>query len=139
MTLRRLARSIPLVLLAALGCQVGTRLKKFAPAQGPAGVATQILLVEVRTRITGELLAVGDSALFVLRNGQRVVAVSYAAIERAEFRQIGMWTSGGQPPDSALAQRLALVSRFPQGMSGDLLARVLAVHAQSDLDRVERR
>ena len=139
MILRRLARSTPFVILAALGCQVGTRLKKFAPAQGPAGVATEIRLVEQRTRVTGELLAVGDSALFVLRDGQRVVAVSYAAIERVEFRQIGMWTAAGQPPDSALAERLALVSRFPQGMSADLLARVLAAHAQPELVRVGRR
>lgn len=139
MTLRRLARSTPLVILAALGCQVGTRLKKFAPAQGPAGVAMEIQLIEQRTRVTGELLAVGDSALFVLRDGQRVVAVSYAAIARVSFRQIGMWSGGGEAPDSALAERIALVSRFPQGMSADVLARVLAAHAQSDLDRVGRR
>ena len=133
---RRVLRSLPILTLAALGCQVGTRLKHFTPAHGPAGVATEIQLRQQRPHLSGELLAVGDSVLFVLRDGQRVVAVSYGAIARASFRQLGTWSSAGEPPDSALAQQLGRVSRYPQGMSADLLARLLSAHAQTDVDRV---
>ena len=121
-------------MLATLGCNVGGRVDRFAPAKRPAGVAVALALRGGR-RAQGELLAVQDTALVVLAQ-DTVTLVPYSAVVTGQFSQIGELLA--TPPAPDFATRLRLVSRFPQGLTPDLLARLLAAHGQSALKVVTR-
>src|SRR6058998_950484 len=99
--------------LTTLGCSIGGRVDRFAPAQQPDGVAVALAL-RGGGREQGELLAVQDTALVVLA-ADTVTLVPYGAIEAAEFSQVG--DLGKTPPAPDFAKRLRLVSRFPQGLT----------------------
>lgn len=120
--------------LAALtlgaACTVGTRVRTFRPAQSPAGAAATLELRGERLR--GELLALDDSALFVLAAGG-VTLVRYTAILGATFAQVGSPLGGGHAPRPQAREQLRLVSRFPQGLTPELLRALLAAHAQAVL------
>jgi len=121
-------------MLATLGCHIGGRVDRFAPANGPDGVAVALQLRR-GGRAQGELLAVQDTALVVLAQ-DTVTLVPYGALETGEFSQVGELR--GTPPAPDFARRLRLVSRFPQGLTPDMLARLLAAHGQSALKVVAR-
>src|SRR2546426_9122828 len=65
-----------------------------------------------------------------------VTLVPYRALEAGEFSQVGELRA--TPPAPDFARRLQLVSRFPQGLTPDMLARLLAAHRQSALKVVAR-
>ena len=118
-------------LLVVAGCSIGTRPAHFRPAAGPAGVTT-----EIRTkgeRLTGELLALDDTALVLRRLGgtQPVAFVRYSSIRASRFEQVGVSLSG-RPPLAREREELRLVSRFPQGLNDDLLRKLLAAYAQAE-------
>jgi hypothetical protein len=122
------------LVLATLGCHVGGRVDRFAPAKRPEGVAVALALRGGGTA-QGELLAVQDTALVVLVQ-DTVTLVPYGALEAGHFSQIGDLSEA--PPSPDVARRLRLISRFPQGLTPELLARLLAAHGQSAL-KVARR
>src|SRR5439155_8955505 len=74
-------------MLATLGCHIGGRVDRFAPATRPEGVAVAL---ELRGggRAQGELLAVQDTALVVLAQDM-VTLVPYGALEAVQFSQVG--------------------------------------------------
>jgi len=117
-----------------LGCSIGGRVDRFAPAKQPEGVAVALALRGGR-RAQGELLAVQDTALVVLAQDS-VTLVPYRAVVSGQFSPVGELIE--TPPAPDFATRLRLVSRFPQGLSSDLLARLLAAHGQSALKVVAR-
>lgn len=127
-----------LVLTAALlaGCTMrhGEWLDTYPPATGPAGLTAQLrLLEEDRGEMTGELLAVEDHGFLVLHR-DTVVRVHYPRIEGATFPdRRTLRVSGGQPPAPAVRDTLRLLSRFPQGVDGNLLRRLLDAYGQDDL------
>ena len=120
--------------LATLGCSVGGRVDRFAPARQPEGVAVTLTLRGGR-RAQGELLAVQDTALVVLAQDS-VTLVPYGAVKTGSFSQVGELLE--TPPAADFARTLQLVSRFPQGLTPDLLARLLAAHGRSALKVVAR-
>jgi len=99
--------------LATLGCNIGGRVDRFAPAKRPEGVAVTLALLG-GGRAQGELLAVQDTALVVLAR-DTVTLVPYRALEAGEFSQVGELRA--TPPAPDFARRLQLVSRFPQGLT----------------------
>lgn len=128
------------VLVAVAGaCTIGPRVEEFPPARSPVGVVADIQTREAR-RLSGELLVVEDSALLILSaRTTRVTRVPYRTIRRAEFRQLSWATiRDGKPPDRGKRSRLALVSRFPQGLSPELLARFMEARGQEEVETVER-
>jgi len=122
------------VVLATLGCNLGGRVDRFAPAHRPEGVAVALALRGGRSA-QGELLAVQDTALVVLAK-DTVTLVPYSAVVTGRFHKVG--DLGGAPPTPNFARRLRLVSRFPQGLTPDLLVRLLAAQGQSALKVVAR-
>jgi len=78
---------------------------------------------------------VQDTALVVLAQ-DTVTLVHYRALEAGQFSQVGELRE--TPPAPAFATRLRQVSRFPQGLTPDLLTRLLAAHGQSALKVVAR-
>jgi hypothetical protein len=120
-----------MVSVAVLGfsaCMVGPSTRTFAPANWPDGIEADLRLK--RSRIQGELLAVQDSALLVLRD-DRVVLVLLAAIRVGSFSQRGVLVENGHALRGTLP-RLRLVSRFPAGLTPELKARLLAAYGQTE-------
>lgn len=115
--------------LAALACHLGGRVNRFAPAKQPAGVAVTLSLKGGATG-RGELLAVQDTALVVLVQ-DTVTLVPYRVLGAGRFSQVGDLTE--TPPTKDFAGKLRLVSRFPQGLTPEMLARLLAAYGQSAL------
>jgi hypothetical protein len=123
-----------LLFFAVLGCHVGRNIDTFAPAQWPDGVEISLTLRGGGTA-WGELLAVQDTAFVVLVR-DTVVLVTYGAIAGAQVTQVGQLHE--IPPGPEDATSLRLVSRFPQGLAPDLLARLLAAYRQSALKVLAR-
>jgi len=120
--------------LATLACNLGGRVDRFAPAKQPAGVAVTLWLRSGETG-HGELLAVQDTALVVLAQ-DTVTLVPYRVLQAGRFSQVGELTEA--PPSKDFAGRLQLVSRFPQGLTPEMLTRLLAAYGQSVLKVVAK-
>jgi hypothetical protein len=112
--MRFLVRLSGLLLLA--GCHVGPALSHFGPAGGHFSLRTSAATVQ------GELLAATDSSLIVFE-GQRVTEVRYISLTSASIRPDGPRLHPGAVPSRADLARLRSLSRFPQGLSPELLKR----------------
>ena len=134
-----ISASFLLVMLA--GCRVGPNVMKLAPALTGRGI--DIVVVPVETpdgpqyeRIDAELLAVRPDAL--LLRASRIVLVSYSSIEDVTVEGLKRLNFGdGQPPPSEKQrEELRLLSRYPQGVSDDLLRRLLDAYDQDELQTI---
>lgn len=119
--------------LASVACQLGGKVDRFAPAKQSQGVAAEFWLRAGGTG-KGELLAVQDTA-FVVLDQDTVTLLPYRVLHVARFSQVGDFDL---PPATDVMRRLRLVSRFPQGLSPDLLARLLAAYGQTTLKVVTK-
>lgn len=141
-----------LVLLgSACTRNVGVLVEDFKPAHLPAGIATEVTLAKdlvPGNKIDGELIAVTDKGLTLLLHKplateeglRRLVEVPFGAMRRAKFDQLGLSSvrSEGQAIDDARRDRLRLLSRFPQGLEGELLAQLLATYGEAGIHRIWR-
>ena len=126
----KLHRSV-LVIAILTACRVGGA-GGFRPAQSPAGVHAR---VEIRGRVVqGELLEVRDTALvigvrekFGRRDGKScpVILIPTGLIRSTDFHQMGSNPS---------VHEVRRVSRFPQGLSPDLLQVLLSLCGQSEVE-----
>ena len=143
------------VLMSACIPYYGPRVSELAPATRPAGIASVLDLGG--DPLQAEVLALEDDALIVLvdRVPQHVMAgrlarIPFAGIRTAEFAtaddfDYSAWTflfSLGPPSppenrslvlhdvtlDSETHERLRLLSRYPQGLNAELLARLEGVY-----------
>jgi hypothetical protein len=124
-------------LVTAGACMWGTRPKQFGPAIGPQGVTLAFRLRGESAMRSAELFAVDSLGLIV--HGPRLVHVAWERLELVDVRGLGSdydLVRAGVPPADRRA-RLALVSRFPQGLSGDLLSRVLVAVAQRGIEELQ--
>lgn len=121
--MRPKCHSIVMALSWLSACTLGTRPGNFGPATSPRGIETRLTL-EAST-ILGELVSVSDSGLIVLAGDRRLVHAHWATMRRATFRKLRGALEGGRAPDAATRERIRLVSRFPQGLSPELTARLL--------------
>jgi hypothetical protein len=132
----RVALSACLAVALASACFWGTRPQRFAPARGPDGAT--VLLRTQRDGIIrrGELFAV-DSVGVIVRT-DRLLSVPWNRV--AEIEVLGLDgaydVARGEVVDPAKRARLALVSRFPQGLADELLRRVLATVGQTAIEVV---
>jgi hypothetical protein len=117
--------------LAAGGCvkTIGKGAEAFPVANSPAGVAAS---VSIRSggMIVGELLEVRDTALVLLR-GTEVVLVPNALIINVRFQGGNLRTQSLTPEDFA-ARGLRLLSRYPSGISPQVMAALLSGSGRSD-------
>ena len=118
-----------LILLTA--CSVGSTGRNYAPAKGPAGATVSLELTGKRT-MTGELLAVEQGSLLVLA-GRQLNRVALPVIQSGKAPKVSF--TGGTLKDE-LRERLRLISRYPQGVSPDLEARLLEAYGQNLVQEV---
>jgi len=106
---------IPALLLAA-GCNWGTRPQNFPPAWGPGGARVAVRVSgESRDRI-GELLAVDSTGVTIRASVVTFIAWKRLAALDVEGLGRDYDIAYGEPVESDKIARLALVSRFPQGI-----------------------
>lgn len=125
--------SIMLTVAVVAGCTIGPTTGKFAPATGPQGIMADLRVKwGPKGRVQGELLEVQDTALMVL-SASRLVLVPLRLIQVGRFPGRGTLIENGRAGRSTLDQ-LQLVSRFPDGMKPDIMARLLAAYGQTQPD-----
>jgi hypothetical protein len=114
------------------GCRYGTSVTHFPPAQGPHGVMVQVTTDQ--RPFSGELIEVRDTGLVLLAD-QKLRLLPYTAIVSSRIDQ----TSSRYAPRNRLApnpdalEHLSLLSRFPQGLTADLLHSLLGIYEQTEL------
>lgn len=135
-----------LVCTIIVGCSAGIEVKNFKPAQGPQGVQMEIKLygdVIKGDKVEGELLAVrADGVLLKVAEypvgddiAERVVLIPFWMMDTARLEQMGRAKveSQGEDMNDVYLKRLRLVSRFPQGLSDELLGKILTSLDQDTL------
>jgi hypothetical protein len=126
---RHVMTAICLLLIA--GCMVGGNVKKYQPAQGPAGATVELRMVD-KSFIRGELLAIEDSSLVVLRDS----VLNRVALSSVKEGRAPSLSFAGSRLSSTQRDRLRLISRFPQGISAELEPRLLSAYGQSSIQSV---
>lgn len=126
-------RSWSILFGVVAACSVGPRPDKFPPAREPAGATIQLRLRDKRV-VTGELLAVQDSGLLV-RDSSRILLVPNRAVQNGSLVAGGAAAFRGRPVGDT-RERLRLLSRYPSGVSSDLLTSLLAAYGRDSVDTV---
>ncbi|MEO7522276.1 MAG: hypothetical protein ABIW79_10710 [Gemmatimonas sp.] len=131
---RRLAFGALLMLAA---CNWGPRPAKLEPAQSPAGIRIAFRLVGEKVDRVAELFAVDSAGMIV--HDRQLTRVPWSRVYAMDVYRLDS-KYDVQPRETISREkrdRLALVSRFPQGLSGPLLTRVLAELKQGALQELQ--
>jgi hypothetical protein len=118
-------------LLLFAACSVGTTGRSYAPAKGPAGATVSLALTGKRD-VAGELLAVEEATLLILQERQ-LIRVAVALIQSGKAPKVSF---SGQSLAGATRERLRLVSRYPQGVSPELEARLLQAYGVTSVRQI---
>ncbi len=108
--------------------RIGTQ--SFPPAHSATGVTGRV--TTGRADYTMELIEVRDTGIIILAT-RTFRFVPYSAIKSSRFDGIGDSISSRRTPSSKVQERLRLVSRFPQGLTPELLQKLLSANAQTEL------
>ncbi len=122
-----------LILGVALACSVGPRPQQFPPAREPGGATIQLRLRDKRV-VTGELLAVQDSGFLVL-DSTRILLVPNRAVRSGSLVTGGGAAFAGKPLGGT-REHLRMLSRYPSGVSSELLAGLLAAYGRDSVETV---
>jgi hypothetical protein len=124
------------LVLAAAACTVGPSAAKFLPATDPRGIAARVVTRD-GVIIQGELLELRDHEMLVAEE-KAIYLISLDAIRSADFDQADIGFRYWRPPDPSTQKRLRLLSRFPQGLSPQLLQVLLDARGQREATLVGR-
>ena len=124
--------------LAVSACQVGPTVETFKPAHDPEGVRMTLELnkdLVPGDELEGELLEVRVDGLLLNvapapgaeSDARRVWSVSYSQVKRMKMAQRTGWV---YEVDARKREKLTLLSRFPQGLSPELLEALLSSQNQ---------
>lgn len=137
----------PMIFLALAGCSTSVEVKDFKPAQGPQGIQMELTLngdVIDGNKLSGELLAVHDDGVLLnvddypnsANAANTVVLIPYWMMDTAKLEQMGRAKveSQGEEKNKVYLDRLRLLARFPQGLSEDLLTKLLTEMGQEQVE-----
>src|SRR5262245_56727017 len=108
----------------------GATADSFPPALTPKGILGDI--VTNRTEYRAELIEVRETGIVLLAL-TTFRLVPYSAIRSTRFDHISASISNRKTPSTMVRERLRLVSRFPQGLSKELLEKLLSANTQIEL------
>jgi len=127
------------------GCSYGMKVGHFVPASGPRGVITRVAVGS--STFDAELIEIRGTGLLVLQNPgadpsssggpetrPRLRSLPYGSIRSARFEQTNVAIADGVPPSQKDIRRLRLLSRFPQGVSPELLQALLHAYGQEQVE-----
>ncbi len=135
------------MIFSCAACHLGMRVREFEPAWAPEGVGAAALVEWGTPRgpapdVRGELLEVREDGLLLLvprpaGTTKRVVLLPFGLIRQAQFTRMGASCElrDGRAPTDAVRERLRRVSRFPQGLSPELLRVLLEACDQTEPER----
>ena len=134
--MRRARVSIALLLLAFSACNWGTRPENVAPAMGPEGARVAVRVRGETSDRVGELIAIDSTGVTV--RAARLTRIHWPRVDAMDVQRMGSDYDihFGETVTAEKRARLSPLSRFPQGLSGELLRRVLAAVSQSELEEV---
>ncbi len=122
--------------LACTACSWGVKASDIPWTLGPEGAPATVRLMNGGVPLQGELLTV-DTAGVLLRTSV-ISQIRWNAVRSLGVRKLGRdyAVSAGARPSIATIGRLALISHFPQGVSPELLAKLLEATKQSALEEI---
>jgi hypothetical protein len=114
------------------GCSFGMTARKYRPAQDPQGVIMR--LDTAQGQLSGELIEVRDDGIVLLAD-QMLRLLPYTAILSSELDQTASRYSISRraAPEPDVQEHLRLLSRFPQGLSPELMRQLLDAYGQTEL------
>lgn len=131
---------------AIAGCSYGPRLADFPSASGPEGATVRVTVPGAGYH--GQLLETRPDAILILSGARienksgdtvqisetRIRLVPYTRIESVQFQR-GSKLAGKKwsPTDPASRERFRLLSRFPQGLTPELLQQLLKMYGQTEV------
>ena len=124
---------LALLTLLAVACVHGTPGGKFSPAISPGGAHVTYRVLGDRAARSGELFAADDVGVTIISDVLVHVPWTKLVYLRVPGRGTYYDTPEKHGQSSELKSQLAQLSRFPQGLSGPLLAEVLAILKQDAL------
>jgi hypothetical protein len=136
MTTMRIAILLTLGALAILndGCATGMTVRKYPPALGPKGVMMRVTTGQ--GQLSGELIEVRDAAIVLA--DQKLHLIAYTEIISSEVEKTGsryaIANRTALPPEAR--DHLRLLSRFPYGLTPELMQQLLQAHGQAELMEV---
>jgi hypothetical protein len=134
MTANRRTGLLTLVILAWLsnGCTFGPTARTYRPAQTPQGVNMRVQTEQ--GKLSGELIEVRDAGIIVLVD-QKLRLLPYTAILSSEVDQTSSRNSIAKQtvPKAEVQAYLRLLSRFPQGLTPELMRQLLDAYGQTEL------
>lgn len=132
----RLAAGLLILVLLAGACHWGARPRNLPVALGPQGALVTIRIKGERQLQRGELFAADSSGVTIHRGN--VVRVHWARIAAIDVDGLGsdFDVLPGETVSDRKREKLALVSRFPQGLSGPVLERVLSALKQPSVEEI---
>ena len=123
-----------LVLTTAItGCGLGRTAEEFPVARSPEGIRVSIITDSAHVR-EAELLAVEDTALLILLAEDRVASVPWSVVRSAELHGFLSNAPRRNVPSQAMRERWKSVARFPQGLTPELLSRLLEARGQTAVE-----
>ena len=126
-----------LVGVSMSACSYGTRIADFRPAYLPNGVVVRVNTS--RGELNGELIDMRETGFVILTSAnEKLRLIPFEQVRSAKFEKVGSLLGNGKTPTSAEHNRLRLLSRFPQGMSPEVLETLLKTYGQTDLLGIER-
>ena len=128
-----------LLLVAACvcgACHYGPTFSSYPPARNPHGAEAEIITTS-KGSITAEIIEVRDSDVMILSDGKLELR-PYASIKSLTIGGLKRsFNIGGRPLSSKTRDELRLFSRFPQGLTPELLSRLLQANGQTELARAQ--
>lgn len=135
--------SLASLLLALSGCMIGPGAKKLPPVQTGQGIVVALTTtaapkVPSFQNHRAEVLAVQEESLLLLIHDLgSIFDISYNVIAKARFDRLKRLNFGkGRPPSPEQLEEMRLLSRFPQGVSQEMLHRLLATYHQNKLNTI---
>lgn len=133
--------------LAVSACRVGTMPKDIDWVNAPDGARIALRVNGESQDRVGELLAVDDESV-VMRSLEvvegvelrrpKLTRVNWSRVYAIDVDQLGSSydVMRGQRVTDGTRRKLTLISRFPQGLSPELLARLLAANKQLAVEEI---
>jgi len=138
-----------LVTFSLSACHVGPQIKDLDLAHNPEGatVEVQVLPTEGRNKLEfeGELLEIRDDGIVFSGatandSADEIIFVAWSRAARVKATEFGGYSASvGRSLEWSpeTKERFRLVSRFPQGISAEIMDGLLARHRQEELRRFE--
>jgi hypothetical protein len=137
-------------LAASLGaCQVGPQVHDLDLANNPEGATVEVQVLPAggrdQLKFEGELLEIRDDGIVFSGTGadddaEEMIFVAWGRASRVRATEFGGYKAAmGRKLEwsDETKERFRLISRFPQGISPEIMNRLLAAHRQAELRRFE--